>query len=255
MRFEIGSSHVTGEFVMQHRAIATQPWIKLVHVALVVIGATAFTPIASAAKNDLPQVSPDGLKLVPKTKVSAVYLREGADFSGYSKVAILDCFVAFRKNWQRDTNNQSTSRVSDSDVMRIKTELAQEFKQVFSKQLTAKGQTVVSTDGPGVLVLRPAIVNLDIAAPDTMSAGRSTTFTETTGQATLFLELYDGVSNELLARVLDVENAGTEGTFYVRNGVTNRADAQRMLAKWADLLGTYLQNARASATPAKSTTK
>jgi hypothetical protein len=243
---------------MKHRAIATQPWVKLVHVALIVtiaISAIAFTRTASAAKNELPAVSPDGLKLMPKTKVSAVYLRDGADFSGYDKVAILDCFVAFRKNWQRDTNNQSTSKVSDSDVIRIKTELAQEFKAVFSKQLTAKGQTVVPTDGPGVLILRPAIVNLDIAAPDTMSAGRSTTYSESTGQATLFLELYDGVSNELLARVLDVEQAGTESTIYIRNGVTNRADAQRMMAKWANLLGTYLQNARASATPAKTTTK
>jgi hypothetical protein len=114
---------------------------------------------------------------------------------------------------------------------------------------------VVSTDGSGVLILRPAIVNLDIAAPDTMSAGRSTTFTDATGQATLFLELYDGVTNELLARVLDVEQAGTEGSFYIRNGVTNRADAQRMLAKWANLLGAYLENARASVAPAKATTK
>jgi hypothetical protein len=195
-------------------------------------------------------VSPDGLKLVPKTKVSAVYLREGADFSGYDKVAILECFVAFRKNWQGNINSGRTgsNKVSDSDVIRIKTELAEEFKKVFSAQLTAKGQTVVSTGGTGVLVLRPAIINLEIAAPDTMSAGRSTTITDAAGQATLFLELYDGVTNELLARVLDVEQAGTQGTVYVRNGVTNRADARRMLAKWADLLGAYLQNARASAT-------
>jgi hypothetical protein len=237
---------------MKHRVNATQRCVNLVHAALIVtlaIGVGAFTHSASAAKNELPPVSPDGLKLMPKTKVSAVYLRDGADFSGYDKVAILDCYVAFRKNWQRDTNNQSPGKVSANDVTRIKTELAQEFKKVFGAQLTAKGQTVVSTDGPGVLILRPAIVNLDIAAPDTMSIGRSTTFTEAAGQATLFLELYDGVSNELLARVLDVEQAGTEGTFYIRNGVTNRADAQRMFAKWADLLGAYLQNARASAAP------
>jgi len=237
---------------MKRRANAAPLHVKLVHAALIAtlgIGGGTFVHTASAAKSELPQMSPDGLKLVPKTKVSAVYLREGADFSGYSKVAILDCYVAFRKNWQRDINTARVggSKVSDSDVIRIKTELAEEFKKVFSTQLTAKGQTVVSAEGSGVLVLRPAIVNLEIAAPDTMSAGRSTTFTDAAVQATLFLELYDGVSNELLARVLDVEQAGTEGTVYIRNGVTNRADAQRMLAKWANLLGAYLQNARASA--------
>ena len=75
---------------------------------------------------------------MPKTKVSAVYLRDGASFGGYTKVAILDCYVAFKKNWQREQNNGvNPFKVSDDDITRIKTELADEFKKVWTKELTA----------------------------------------------------------------------------------------------------------------------
>jgi hypothetical protein len=232
--------------IMQHRTVIAR---LRFHIASIALASIAFTAVGIAAENALPTVSPEGLKLIPKTKVSALYLREGADFSGYDKVTILDCYVAFRKDWLRDQNRTSTFRVSDSDMMRIKTELAEEFKRVFSKRLTAKGEKVVTAPGTGVLILRPAIVNLDVAAPDTMDAGRTTRYTDIAGQATLYLELYDSVTNELLARVIDAEVAGENSLIKERNAVTNRAAADRMLSDWADLLGTFLQNARASAPP------
>lgn len=198
-----------------------------------------------AAKDKMPEETPEGLKLVPKTKVSAVYLLDGVTFGGYTKVAILDCYVAFKKDWQRDQNRGADPfKVSDSDVTRIKTELADAFKTVWTKELTTKGQTVVTTAGPDVLVLRPAILNLVVQAPDTMEAGVRT-FSASAGQATLFLELYDSVTSQLLARIYDAEAVDGMGFVGVRNGVTNRSDAERMLKRWADLLGTHLQNARA----------
>jgi Protein of unknown function (DUF3313) len=214
--------------------------------ALLTVGAVS---MPAHAKDELPAVSPEGLKLMSDTKASVVYLREGADFSGYDKVAILDCYVAFRKDWKRDQDRLNPTKVSDNDVIRIKAELAKEFKKVFGKRLTKKGETVVTAPGTGVLILRPAIVNLDIAAPDTAKAGRSYAITADSGQATLFLELYDGVSNELLARAIDVRVADYSNSPSVRSAVTNRAEAEDILTTWADLLGTFLQNSRASSKP------
>lgn len=235
---------------MKSRTTATRPHAKLARMLLftaLAIGAGSFIHTASAAKRELPPVSPEGLKLVPKTKASAVYLRDGVNFGKYDKVAILDCFVEFRKDWKRDQNSGGNRfKVSEQDVTRIKTELAEEFKKVFAKQLADKGQTVVTTAGSGVLILRPAIINLDVEAPDTMEPG-ARTFSTSAGQATIYLELFDGVTSELLARVIDAESAGDFGHVGVRNSVTNRSDAQRMLKKWADALGAYLQNARESA--------
>jgi hypothetical protein len=56
------------------------------------------------AKADLPAASHDGLHLMPDTKLRAVYMKPGADLSQYDKVALLDAYVAFRKHWQREHN-------------------------------------------------------------------------------------------------------------------------------------------------------
>ncbi|HSI53954.1 MAG: DUF3313 family protein [Ramlibacter sp.] len=189
-------------------------------------------------------VSPEGLKLVPNAKVQVLYLREGADFSGYDKFAILEAYVAFRKNWKRDQNSGSASamRVTDSDMMRIKEGLAKQFKAVFVRELTAKGQKHVTAAGPGVLILRPALVNLDITAPDTMTA-RSNTYSVSTGKVTLILEVYDSVSSELLARVVDT-GVATDSIMMSRNGMSNKADSEAILKKWAVMLANGLAQAR-----------
>jgi hypothetical protein len=133
-------------------------------------------------------------------------------------------------------------------MTRIKTYLSEQFKKVFTDRLTASGETVTTAQGTGVLLLRPAIINLDVSAPHRADPSPQGIYTAgSAGQATLHLELYDSVTGALLARAVDVEVAGARGYTSVRNGATNRTDAEVMLKKWADLLGTFLKNARASA--------
>ena len=74
------------------------------------------------AKADLPAVSHDGLHLMPDTKLRAVYMKPGADLSQYDKVALLDAYVAFRKHWQREHNEDEPfeMRVSDKDMKEIR---------------------------------------------------------------------------------------------------------------------------------------
>jgi hypothetical protein len=229
---------------MRGRTLASRFDTNLIGAALAV--ALAFGVIGTVnAADPLPAYSIEGLKLVPNTKVSALYLREGADFSSYDKVTLLDCYVAFKKNWKRDHNSASSMKVSDEDMTRIKNYLAEEFKKVFTARLTTKGEQVVAAPAPGALVLRSAIINLDVVAPDAHNQiGRTFTSAASAGQATLYLELFDSVTGELLARALDVESAGARGYIGMRNGVTNRSDANVMLKKWADLFATFLKDAR-----------
>ena len=224
--------------------------IRPVSLLVLLAAVTLAGPVVSAG-NKLPQVSADGLKLINQDKYAAVYLKDGADFSGYDKVAILDCTVEFRKNWQRDQNEDIPFSVKDKDVARIKAALAAEFSKVFSQELVARGETVVTVGGTDVLVLRPAIINLDISVPDAMERIDEVTLTASAGQMTLYLELYDSTTNELLARIIDPEEARDFGNFVVRNEVTNLADANRILKKWADTLGDFLMQAR-SAKPANT---
>jgi len=223
--------------------------LKLVQLPGLVLAAALGCIAAVPAHAQVPGYAPtlpEGLKLVPAKNLDALYLRPGVDFSVYDKFALLECYVAFQKNWQLDQNNAQSFRVTDSDVIRIKKQLAQQFQNVFVSVLTAKGEKYVTAVGKGVLIIRPSIVNLNIAAPDTMNSGTNNLSLDA-GQGTLVLELFDSVTSQLLARIIDTEVAGASSFMISRSGLSNREDAKKVLTNWADRLATALQKARAGA--------
>lgn len=197
------------------------------------------------AKEELPEFTEDGLQRVHDSKMAAAYAQPGADLSGYTEVILLDAQVSFRKNWERDQRSGSlTGRLSSKDIEGIKTRLATEFNEVFSKTLTEGGFPVVTEAGDNVLLIRPAIINLDVNAPDKMSAGRSRTYTSTAGEMTLYVEIYDSVTGDLIAKALD-RKADHEQNFYTwTNSVTNKAAADRILKGWANILLQALNEAK-----------
>ncbi len=151
-------------------------------------------PVVANAADELPQTSPEGLELQKDTKTRVVYLKPGATLGQYQRVAILDCFVDFAKDWQKQFNrDQRTtgSRVTTKDMERIKAGLAAEFRKIFTEELQDKGgYQVVDSAAPDVLVLRPALINLAITAPDLQSPDMNRTIVQSAGQMTLYLELY-----------------------------------------------------------------
>ena len=212
--------------------------------------ASALLVLASQAViADLPETSHDGLQRVQSKDVQVLYVKPGASLAQYRQVAMFECFVAFRKNWQRDKNSTAL-RVDSKDMARIKTELSDEFRKVFTDVLQKGGYDVVAEAGDNVLILRPAIIDLDVTAPDTMSAGRSKTFTTNAGSMTLFLELYDGVTGEILARIVDPQQARDNAHMMWQTSVQNRMEADNTLRKWAALLRTALDRARTNPTTA-----
>ena len=198
------------------------------------------------ASEPAPQVSKDGLQLQKQTKQRLVYLKPGASFSQYDRVAILECYVEFRKNWARDYNSDVVgleNRVTDADIQRMKSALSAEFKKVFVNELTKGGYQVVDTAAPDVLVLRPALVNVDVAAPDLMTANMEQTVVRSAGSMTLYLELWDSTTNSILARVMDAE-ADQQPFAQPANRVTNTAAADTILKSWADELRAHLDAVR-----------
>ena len=197
----------------------------------------------AVAKTDFPPVSHDGLHLMPDTKLRAVYMKPGADLSEYDKIALLDTYVAFAKNWKRDHNQEETfdQRVSDKDMKEITDRVAKEFAKEFTKVLSTEGgHQIVTGAGDGVLILRPAIVNLEVTAPDLMTAGMSQSFVASAGSMTLYLELYDGKTQSIIARIIDPEAADNAGIAQVSNRVTNTADFDRVVRRWAKILNDHL---------------
>ena len=214
--------------------------------ALAAASLLAVVSLPAAAADPAPATQ-DGLELRSQTKTRVVYAKPGADFSGYDKVAILDCYVEFEKNWQKDYNESQVGldgRVTDKDVERMKADLAAEFKKVFTTELQDKGgYQVVTTAAPDVLVLRPALINVEVNAPDLMTADFRRTVVRSAGQMTLYLELWDATTNTLLARIADAR-ADNTGFAQEANRVTNAAAADLILRDWADELRKHLDAAR-----------
>jgi len=198
-----------------------------------------------AAKEKLPETTKDGLVLRQHTELGAVYVKPGTTLTDYTKVKILDCYVAFEKNWQRNYNDEQmglNGRVTDQDMQQIKTEVAQGFQQVFTKELDKAGYTVVDTTGADVLLIRPAIINLEVTAPDVMTPGISATIVSSAGSMTLYAELYDSLTSAKIAEVLDSEEIGN-GFNHIANEVSNRAAMDETLRAWAEILVKRLDEA------------
>ena len=204
----------------------------------VVLGSVA------AAAEPLPETSPEGMVLMKDTKLRIVYAMPGATLDQYTKVILLDCYVAFRKDWQKDKNREAIGlggRVSTDDMEKIKKKLADGFKKVFTEELQTKGgYEIVDQPGDDVLIVRPAIVNLDVTAPDIQSAAMTRSVVASAGQMTLFLELYDSSTGAIIARVIDPEAADRGGFAMVANSATNTVEAEQIIRKWADTLRSHL---------------
>ena len=221
-------------------------FLKLIPVSLAtVLFATAGTAIAK--QEELPEVTEDGLHRVPDSKMAIVYAEPGADLAQYERIQLMDAYVAFKKNWARDQRSRSADRlrVTSTDVEKIKNNLAKEFQEVFRKTLEDGGYAVVDESAEDVLLVRPAIINLDVNAPDTMRAGRSRTYTSTAGEMTLYIEIYDSVTGDLIAKALDRRiDTSRQGYYTWTNSVTNKAAAKRILDGWAIILLDALNEAR-----------
>src|ERR1700746_3394527 len=204
-------------------------------------------PAGLAADEPPPEVTKDGLHLYKQTKERLAYVRPGATFTQYKRVAILDCYVEFSKDWVKDYNRDQrdpSRQIRESDLDRAKTALQSDFKKIFTEELQEGGRyQVTNSGGPDVLVLRPALINIQVSAPDLMAAGRSATYVQSAGAMTIYLELWDSASNTILARVIDGK---VDPSLYGQrsSSVTNRAAAERMMRSWADELRNRLDLVR-----------
>lgn len=183
----------------------------------------------------------DGLVEVNARRIDTAFLAPGADFRPYTKVMLDEPEVAFRQNWLRDVNRGSrgaSGRVTERDAARILDSVSAGKIDLFTNAFNNAGFEVVTRPGPDVLRVRTAIVNLVVNAPDTMPAGRTTTFTANAGEATLILEARDSETNALLARIIDRRE--TRNIAGRANRVTNTADFRALANSWAQVAATRL---------------
>lgn len=199
------------------------------------------------AQQERPEYTIEGLRLAEDSNLALVYTQPGTVWSQYNKIYLDDPYIAFKKNWLNEQNKNNPGKISADDMTKIKAELSSLFVDVFSETLEQGGYELVLETGADVLMVKPAIIGLNIVSPEAGSSNTTRSYSETAGEMTLYMELYDSVSGDILAKALDRKEDRKTGYFEWQNRVTNRAAAQRILQVWANVLKEGLDDARATA--------
>ena len=193
--------------------------------------------LGTALAEEMPE-SWDGLIEVKAKKMDAAYLAPGADFRPYTKVIIDPTQAAFNKDWMKRMNDPTRSvsnRITQEDADKIIAATQSNFDDIFREAFEKAGYPVVTAPGPDVVRVSTAVINLYVNAPDTMTPGRSRTFTTDAGEATLVMEVRDSSTRALLARVLDRRETRGTGQMQMTSSVTNVNDFRMLFKQWASI--------------------
>lgn len=225
-------------------------FINVIITTLLLALPSSYSAIASESPSSqslpkLPEAT-DGLqKIASTTEGRVVYLKKDADFSQFKYVQLLKAHVAFSKNWQENFNRKNRSTigvVTDQDMIKIKENVSQHFDEVFNKEFNDNGYPIVDVAQERTLLIRPALVDLDLVNPSTIAPKNTKTFSRDDESVTLYIELYDGMSGEILARVAENKYI-TENEYYGwQNRTRNSSDMIRLLSSWASELRIFLDN-------------
>lgn len=169
----------------------------------------------------------------------------GIDWSAYSKIQLETATVEFRKNWVRDQKQLNDNIIRERDEVRIKTGASDLLAKVVSRALPDAGYELSGESGPGIMRFTPRIVDLNIVAPDRVSDTISVSLTDSQGNFTLELDIYDSVSNTLLATTRQYQEDPYKGYLERTTSVTNNRAFRLMMERWADWLFEQLDSVRA----------
>lgn len=214
-----------------------------IYLIAVLLFCSCINPLL-AANTEAPLVTTDGLHKVPDSRFALVYADPEADLSGYNRLLLVDAQVAFRKNWRQEINTNTPFNVTPEDMERIKHDLSAEFGNIFTEELQSAGFVLTDEQAADVLIVRPAILDLNVSSPDTRG-GRTRNITRSAGDMTLYLELRDSLTGDTLAKALDFQFDRSNVTTFMQDRTRNEMAARRILTDWAQTLVKGLQEAMA----------
>ena len=219
-----------------NQILQIKPISLLLSLILLVSGGIAFAAGGENLKRG--DVTTDGLTVIKSSRLTETQIKKDVNWSEYTRYKITPAEVSFRKNWKRDYNRNKQSlltMVTDKDMLRIKETVAKIVYEEFGKALQGKGGLKeVGEPDSNTLLFKPRIINLDVYAPDVQNAPAvSRNYIKQAGRATLFLEVYDAVSGEILGRWVDTREDPDRGYFEWANRITNAERVRIIVGNWA----------------------
>ena len=191
-------------------------------------------PRAGYSQRSLPETW-DGLVQRKAKGIDAVYVRPDVDFKVYRNIALDPVVVAFDRNWKPNRGGSTTLRLSSSEIEKIREKMASGFQSIFAEELAAGGYTIVPEPLDDTLRISAGLADVYINAPDTSSAARTKTYTRGAGRMTLAMELRDGPTGQLLARIVD-RHVDDSSVAQWTTSASNSAEFRRTVKGWAQSL-------------------
>jgi hypothetical protein len=188
------------------------------------------------------EVSFDGLHKVDNSQADLAWARPDFDISNYTKIMLLGEGIEYTPAKNRGRSSMERQRggpyfIDDDSRARFEELVGETFRDEMQK---IERYEIVTEAGPDVLMIRGALLDVSSYVPvDQFSrtAGRTSIFISTVGEATLVLELRDSETTAILARSIDRRAAQpVGGTFTESNRVTNTAEVRRLIRFWATRL-------------------
>jgi hypothetical protein len=218
-------------------------WPKRLLVRFSMFGIMTLVGV-SCASSPFPKISEDGLVKVARTPGGAIYEAGGFAFAAFGGLVVDECSVRFRDSWQRDQNRNRgpSGRVTDEDMDQMRQLFAASCREILATELASfavpEGE---AADGRKVLAVRPAVIDVDIAAPDVLAAGGQTQYATTPAAMELRLDLVDTDTGQTVARVIDRRRADTTMVLRPATRVSNMAEVERVFRQWATRVREYLE--------------
>ena len=197
--------------------------------------------LSVSAREKAPPAIIEGLHLVPDTQLGMVYAEPDADLSVYNTLLLLDAQVAFKKNWRRDINQSKPYHVTADEMQKIKADVSALFHEIFTRELQSAGFVLVSQQSPDTLIIRPAILDLNVNSPDVPSTRNTRNIAESAGDMTLYLELRDSITGDELVKAMDFQFDRSNITTFMLDRTRNDRAARKLLTNWAQVLVNGLQ--------------
>jgi hypothetical protein len=196
-------------------------------LALAVVAAPFSATAATRAQ------APEGLTPIWSWQLEHVFVRPGAKLANYRKVMIDPVKVEFRSDWLSSMNvgrppphltAEDAKRIGDAHATRVHAILADAFK--------ARGYEVVAAGGPDVLRVTPRLSNFYVNDPELGLTYVMRTLDDA-GLTTFTLEARDAASGQLLATIVDTDEARTGRRLTASSNSTNEYWFTAMYRRWA----------------------
>jgi hypothetical protein len=209
--------------------------------SILVLGLGLFA--GCAADRPPEEMTDDGLVRVPSRNVGGVYRAPEASFLQYRRIILEPPSIGFIRDWR-----ENHPEVSPKEFERIRAESVTLFRDEFAREFVKRGPYTFADDpAPDVLLVIPAIEDLDIVAPESSEAGSTSSYTNRPVTLKVTGDLRDASTGKIVGRVImySSEERYPLNEMRIANRTTNAHDQRQAFAKWARLVREALDVAKA----------